>query len=325
MIKSDGEIYEFEDSIIFEYIDIDDSDLIKNANLSITEFDIHINEHYGVIDIENDKLRKKELTSQEAELDLYNENQKIDKIINTHTIDNNYKIAIRNLANSISKVIVDENKDILRVLEPIELKKYISLIIINLIENRDNIDIYMLKSKKYQLKRAILKKLVNIIKDSKQLSFNTLFNKNSFTFDKDSNFIFRTHGTYQPNPDSRSSNFKKHKYEYVHKLDSKEEYEVAMYIDKMDSVSVWIKNIDRDAKNSFWLSTADGKFYPDFIIKYKSGLIVVAEYKGESLIKEYEDTKKPIADTWSMLNDRYKFISLYSNNYKDELINVNKY
>ena len=319
MIEDDGEVVEFEESLILEYIDITDKDLIKEANLSLTEFDIELNEHDGIIDVVNNKLIKKEITAQQTEIDYDNDNKKIESILNEHTIDSDNKELIAKLVISISKIIVDENKDILKILDSKQLKIFISLTIINLLDSRENIDIYLLKSKKYQLKRAILNKLKDIIINSKEVSFNSLFATNKFRFDANSSFVFSPTGSYNPNPDNRSGNFNKHKYEGIHKLDTDEEYEVAMYIDKMDSVSSWIRNIDKDPLNSFWLQTKEGKFYPDFIIHFKSGITAVAEYKGKVYIKEYEETKKPVGDAWGSLDENYKFLSLYATNFKDVL------
>ena len=74
--------------------------------------------------------------------------------------------------------------------------------------------------------------------------------------------------------------------------------------------------------NSFWLPTATGKFYPDFIIEFDNGKTVVAEYKGKVYIPEYEITKKPIGEAWGMLSDTYEFISLYATNYMTNLSKI---
>lgn len=322
MIEDDGEIVEFEESLILEYIDITDKDLIKEANLSLTEFDIELNEHLGIIDVENNKLKKREITSEQGELDFENDHKKIESILNEHTMDSDNKELITKLVVSTSKIIVNENKDILKILDSKQLKTFISLTIVNLLESRDNIDIHLLKSKKYQLKRAILNKLKDIIVSSKEISFNNLFKANKFAFEEENSFVFSLNGAYIPNPDNRSGNFNKHKYEGVHKFDSEEEYQVALYIDKMDSVISWIRNIDKDPLNSFWLQTKTDKFYPDFIIHFKNGTTAVAEYKGQAYIKEYEETKKPVGDAWGSIDENYKFISLYATNFKDVLQDV---
>lgn len=324
MIEDDGEIREFEESIIFDYIEIDDKDLLKNAILTESEFNIELNEHLGIIDIENDKLRKREVTAEQQSLFDIQENEDVKKVLNEHIMNSENKETIAKLSVSIAKIVVDENRDILRVLESRQLNTFISLVILSLLEKRKDIDIFILKSKKYLLKKAILNKLNKIVLESKKLSFKNLFDSNRFSFDNNSCFVFSPSGTYNPNPDKRSEEFKKHKYPKVHKFDSQEEYKVAKYIDSMENVITWVRNIDCDYNNSFRLLTSTGNFYPDFIIHFNNGITAVAEYKGAVYIPEYEKNKKPIGDAWGMQDEKYRFLSLYNDNFEDELKKIIK-
>lgn len=320
LIEHDGDISIFEDGIILDYIDISDKELIENASLNIDEFSIITNEHLVIIDIENEKIRNKEIDTNNPSLFDEEENEEMTKIINEHNIETNNPNFMAKLSNSIYNIIVGEYKEIHQLLDSKQIKEFISIIIIKL-EKREDIDLHLLDSKKYQLKRAILIKIKDMVLNSKKQSFKMLFDKNSFTVNNEETFIF-TSNNYMPNPDNRSKNFKKHKYENVHKFDSIEEYEVALYIDKMPNVTTWIRNIDSDPINSFWLPTATGKFYPDFIINFDNGKTVVAEYKGKVYIPQYELTKKPIGDVWGMLNENCEFISLYDNNFKTILNDI---
>jgi len=282
LIEDDGDIEIFEDGIILDNIDISDKELIENASLNIDEFSININEHLVIIDIENKKIRNKKIDTENPSLFDEKENKEMAKIINEHNIEINNPNFISKLSNSIYNIIIGEYKDIHQLLDAKQIKEFISIIIIKL-EKRDDIDLHLLESKKYQLKRAILLKIKDMVLNSKKQSFKKLFDKNSFTVNSDDIFTFRSNN-YIPNPDNRSKNFKKHKYENVHKFDSIEEYEVALYIDKMPNVIRWIRNIDSDPINSFCFQTATGKFYPDFIIEFDNGKTVVAEYKGKVYI-----------------------------------------
>ena len=317
LINDDGDILEFEEGIILDYIDISDEDLIDNATLNIDEFSINANEHLVIIDIENNKVRNKEIDTDTPSLFEEEENDEMTKIMHKHNIEIINPELTAKLSNTISRIIINENRDILNLLDSKQLKEFISLIVGRLTK-REDIDLHLLDGKKYQLKRAILIKLKDLIITSKEQSFKKLFDKNSFLVNDEDTFIF-TPNNYIPNPDNRSGNFKKHKYEGVHKFDSQEEYNVALYIDKMPNVTTWIRNIDKDSINSFWLQTATGKFYPDFIIEFDNGKTVVAEYKGKVYIPEYVITKKPIGDAWGMLSDKHEFISLYDNNYMTNL------
>ena len=317
-IMIDDEIYDFEDSLILDFVDIDESELIKNSKLSFDEFDIKLNENLGLIDVNQSGVTTKILDKEEDKLPLFNDEDKDEKnILNQNKILQNSQ-EIGKLSNSIAKLIAEENKAIFNYFDSSELKGFISLIINDLINSRKNIDLVLLNSRKYQLKKAILKKLENLTQNAKSHSFAKLFNENSFSLNMSNSVCFSSNN-YIPNPDIRSANFKKHKYDNVHKLDSEEEYKVALYIDSLDGVESWIRNIDKDYENSFWLQTEEGKFYPDFIIKLKSGKIVVAEYKGKVYIPEYEKYKKPVADAWGSLDENFKFVSLYEDNFKTVL------
>jgi len=152
-----------------------------------------------------------------------------------------------------------------------------------------------------------------MIATSKKYSFDKLLETKKFTLN-----------SYEPNPDSRSGEFKKHHYRYVDKFDSyKEEYEVAKYIDSLDEVTTWIRNIARDHQNAFWLQTSNGKFYPDFVIKLANGKMVVAEYKGEHL-RSNDDSKEKeiIGKLWASKSDELEFVMLYKGEYREALNRV---
>ena len=126
MIKDDGETYDFEESIILDYIDISDKELILNSTLNLDEFNIELNEHLGIIDVENNKIRNKELTNQELSLFDDLENEEMKTIINKHKINMNMQ-EVSKLSISIAKIIVDENRDILKIIDSRQLNEFIIL------------------------------------------------------------------------------------------------------------------------------------------------------------------------------------------------------
>lgn len=320
LINYDDEVLLFEEGIILDYIHLSDKEFIDNSTLTLDEFSINVKEHLVVIDIENEKIKKKEIDRDEASLFVEEEDEEMTKIIQEHSIEIDNPSFTAKLSNSIYKIMVGEHKDLHQVMTSKQIKSFISLSISKLVR-REDIDVYLLENKKYQLKRALLVKIKNMISNAKNQSFQKLFDKDNFSMNKENTFTF-TSNNYMPNPDNRSANFKKHKYKNVHKFDSQEEYEVALYIDKIPNVKTWIRNIDSDVINSFWLQTAEGKFYPDFILEFENGKTVVAEYKGKVYIPEYEITKKPIAEAWGMLRDSYDFVSLYATNYMTNLSKI---
>jgi len=323
LVQSNDEIVEFEESVFLEYIQISEKELIKNSALSIDEFDIDLLEHIGKIDItKNNKLIIEDVDYGigQGSFD-YADNDYISDVINEYKVDVNDKQDIAKLSVNISKIIRDENSDIVKMLGSSNLNTFVSLVIINLIDNRENINFYLCQSHKYQLKRAILKKLNEILQNSKDLSFKKFLDADSFKIDVNNMFRF-TPNSYKPNEDSRSVNFKKHYYKYSDKFDSNEEYECAKYIDTLPDVSTWIKNISRDSKNSFWLQTSSDKFYPDFIIKLRSGKMIVAEYKGKHLKNDDTNEKNIIGKAWASQVDNAEFLMLYVDDYKQKIVDA---
>jgi type III restriction enzyme len=318
LIEEDGEKLEFEESYILEYIDISDKDLMLNAKLSIDEFDINLENHIGKIDInKNNKVVYDEITTQS--LPLYEkEDNYVSDVINEYGLKVDDKQLIRKLAVTISKIIRDENSDILKIIDSNQLNQFVAYVIMTLIDTRENIDIFMCENHKYQLKRAILIKLNTMLTQSKNTSFKNLLQTGSFTTSSDDVFSF-TPNSYKPNADARSTNFDKHHYKYADKFDSDEEYEVAKYIDGLAEVTTWIKNIARDSKNSFWLQTSSDKFYPDFIIKSNSRKVIIAEYKGSHLKNDDTAEKEMIGKIWASSSENCEFLMLYTDDYKEKL------
>ena len=89
--------------------------------------------------------------------------------------------------------------------------------------------------------------------------------------------------------------FQKHYYPEVGDLKGEgEEFQCAQYLDQLEEVEFWVRNLERRPGHSFWLQTATDKFYPDFVCKLKDGRILVVEYKGEHLA-DTSDSKEKLA------------------------------
>ena len=80
--------------------------------------------------------------------------------------------------------------------------------------------------------------------------------------------------------------------------DGGEEVHCAQAIDSLPEVLFWLRNVARHPA-SFWLPTANGRFYPDFVTRLSDGRLLVAEYKGAH-IAESSDTaeKRTIGELW---------------------------
>jgi len=58
-----------------------------------------------------------------------------------------------------------------------------------------------------------------------------------------------------------------------------EEFRCAQKIDRLPGVKFWLRNVAKH-RDSFWLPTAAGKFYPDFLAVLNDDRLLVVEYKG---------------------------------------------
>ena len=93
--------------------------------------------------------------------------------------------------------------------------------------------------------------------------------------------------------------FKKHYYRQVADLNA-EELECAHYIDNLPEVKYWVRNIEQKVDTSFWLPTANYRFYPDFVCMLNDGRIFAIEYKGGHLISNDDsEAKKVIGNLWA--------------------------
>jgi type III restriction enzyme len=116
----------------------------------------------------------------------------------------------------------------------------------------------------------------------------------NFTFPNDYPANVLYDGRYQ---------FQKHYYSVIAVMNT-EETECAQNIDINNNVEFWVRNLERQEYNAFWLQTSTDKFYPDFIVKLNNGKIVVIEYKGEHLYgSEDSIEKRTIGNYWALLTN----------------------
>ena len=115
--------------------------------------------------------------------------------------------------------------------------------------------------------------------------------------------------------------FKPKKHYYLNPGDmNKEEAECAVFIDGLDEIEYWVRNLDRE-DYSFWLPTSTDRFYPDFVAQLKDGRILVVEYKGGHLA-DTPDTKEKdiIGQVWAKRSKgRCLFKTVGKENYQTEI------
>ena len=103
--------------------------------------------------------------------------------------------------------------------------------------------------------------------------------------------------------------FNKHFYPQVGFMNG-EEILCAQFIDANRNVETWIRNMQNDSENFFWLQTSSYRFYPDFVVKLTDGTFAAVEYKGAHLA-DRDDTreKQLIGELWAnKSNGLCKFI-----------------
>jgi type III restriction enzyme len=98
-----------------------------------------------------------------------------------------------------------------------------------------------------------------------------------------------------------SDSFNKHYYPKVGELKAEgEEFLCGQFIDQMDEVEFWVRNLERQERFSFWLQTSTDKFYPDFVCKLKDGRYLVVEYKGaDRWTDDDSKEKRRLGELWA--------------------------
>ncbi|MDE0211989.1 MAG: restriction endonuclease subunit R, partial [Boseongicola sp.] len=68
-------------------------------------------------------------------------------------------------------------------------------------------------------------------------------------------------------------------------------------------VKFWLRNVANHPA-SFWLPTARGKFYPDFVALLEDGRLMVVEYKGSHIAEGPKTAeKRTIGELWERRSD----------------------
>lgn len=115
-----------------------------------------------------------------------------------------------------------------------------------------------------------------------------------------------------------NEHFQKHLFERSGHLNG-EETEFAMRLDVLENISWWFRN--REKEDFYLQGWRPGKFYPDFIIKTKSGAYILAEYKGGDRLSN-EDTayKEELGKLWEKLNNNKNKFFLVGKVSMDEVL-----
>lgn len=95
--------------------------------------------------------------------------------------------------------------------------------------------------------------------------------------------------------------FRKHFFPLVGELRGEgEEYDCAVFLDQLDAVRYWVRNLDHPPESNFPLQTSTDRFYPDFVAMLHDGRILVVESKGEHLWSNDDSKeKRAVGELWA--------------------------
>lgn len=174
--------------------------------------------------------------------------------------------------------------------------------------------------RKFRLRGALERKLAAGLTLAKQQVFDNLFSDDSKFEVRDEHSIVIEQGRYGYDyPYTGMIQLKRHFFPVIGNLKGTgEELECAEFIaNQLDSVDWWVRNVERKT-TAFWLQTSSDKFYPDFIVRLKSGVTLAVEYKGAHIADGRDsDEKKLIGNLWEKRsNGRCKFVWVEKKNWQ---------
>ena len=165
-------------------------------------------------------------------------------------------------------------------------------------------DFHVLARNKHDLRRSIAQFIADLRGERETGNYSALFaaNAEDFATHSDLAMIFDEQSYAYNQPYDGGRKFNKHYTPLVGDLKrSGEEFDCATYLDSMDEVRFWIRNVE-GKKTSFWLQLPHQKFYPDFVALLTDGRILVVEYKGGHLY-DGEGDKRRIGAVWADASD----------------------
>jgi len=125
-----------------------------------------------------------------------------------------------------------------------------------------------------------------VVNEERAINFKTMSYEPSWLYE--GGFQFKKH-YFGPKPGELAEK----------RIDGKltEEFQCAQFIDGLNEVEFWVRNLSRKS-TSFRLHTSKDWFYPDFMCKLVDGRVLAIEYKGKHLWTDAED-KRVIGAVWA--------------------------
>jgi superfamily II DNA or RNA helicase len=180
------------------------------------------------------------------------------------------------------------------VISSTEMGQYIDTVLKDLVKTHT---IEELSLNRFRVKERIQEEIQLTLNQYAQKTFDSLHKKG----DINTKSIFYTPAQKIMIARLSSEHFQKHLFERSGQLNG-EETEFAMRLDVLDNVLWWFRN--REKEDFYLQGWRPGKFYPDFIIKTKSGAYILAEYKGgDRLSNDDTSYKEELGQLWEKLNN----------------------
>lgn len=178
------------------------------------------------------------------------------------------------------------------IISSTEMSKYIDLALKDLAKKYS---IEELSLNRFRIKERIQEEVLNCISDYAKNRFDELLKKGEI----DTGSVCYSPDTTINISRISPEHFQKHLFERAGYMNG-EETDLAMRIDALDNIEWWYRS--REKEDFYLQGWKSGKFYPDFIIKTKSGKYVLVEYKGEDRLSN-EDTqyKEELGKLWEKL------------------------
>ncbi len=176
--------------------------------------------------------------------------------------------------------------------------------VINKLISQRNFSIHQLVQDKFNLQIAVKNKIFMHRKNARNKIHQTLlFGENSkIVVTPEKCFSFKADPLGYPYNrlyDGKHK-FKKHYYPRIGAFGSQEETDCAVFIDSLDEIDFWVRNLEKNHMYGFWLQTSTDKFYPDFVCRLKDGRNLVVEYKGKDrYTNEDSREKRVLGELWA--------------------------
>jgi type III restriction enzyme len=196
---------------------------------------------------------------------------------------------------------------------PLDKEQFLIALVGDLLD-RHKVSLSQLVRKRFKLRKIVDNKIKAYKNSARNVAYQELLFGNDaldIIVSHAHNFSFNQSQYPARNFCQHSQIFRKHYYPHAGELgETGEEYQCACFIDSLNEVEFWVRNLERQPLFSFWFQTSTDKFYPDFVCKLKDGRILVVEYKGAHLwSNEDSREKRRIGELWeAKSNGRCLFI-----------------